>query len=521
MTSTSRRAFLSLLASAGLLINADPVRGFDEGGSLDPQLGDPSPFSPDLVADLARAYAAKPWVAPPDVALPDIDYDGYRQIRFRPDRAIWREDGLPFQLQLFHPGWLFRHPVEIDLVHQGESRRLLFAPALFANGPDMTGAEADGVPGFAGLRLHHPLNSAEFDEFLVFLGASYFRAVGAGQVYGLSARGLAIGTASPAGEEFPMFRHFWLVEPDAGASSVVVHALLDSPSMTGAYQFRAIPGEVTRMEVEATLFPRVTVETVGIAPLTSMFYFGPQDRAGIDDFRTAVHDSDQLLLRTGAEEWITRPVLNPASLQISSFLDDGPKGFGLMQRARRFEDFLDLEARYERRPSLWVEPLGNWGRGATMLVEIPTGSEANDNIVAFWRPEAPLASGSEHRFAYRLSWGDEPVGRPDLARVVATRTGLGEHGRDAAEVTRRLFVIEFEAPGLADLVRDGAVEVLATASAGELSEPVLIAERPLQVVRAVLELDPGSEAVVELSCMLTRDGAPVSEKWVFRWLSRP
>lgn len=517
MTSASRRAFLGLLASAALGLSGTRVRASDAGEPAPPPLGEPVPFAPGDVVERARALAAQPWVAPPEVALPGLDYDAYRRIRFRPERALWHTQDLPFRAQLFHPGRLFRHPVEIEVVSGAESRRLAFDPALFVDGPQ-TGT--DEVQGFAGLRLHHPINGAHFDEFLVFLGASYFRAVAAGQGYGLSARGLAIGTAAPTGEEFPLFRHFWLVEPDATATSVVIHALLDSPSAAGAFSFRAIPGQITRIEVEATLFPRVEIATVGIAPLTSMFYFGPQDRAGIDDFRVAVHDSDQLLLRTGAEEWIARPLLNPASLQISSFLDDGPKGFGLLQRPRRFDDYLDLEARYERRPSLWVEPLGNWGRGAVKLVEIPTGSEANDNIVAFWRPEAPLAAGSEHRFAYRLAWGEDPVARPDLARVVATRTGLGEQGREAADIRRRLFVVEFTGPALADLVRDGALQIVATATAGQLAEPVLIAEPPLEAVRAVLDLDPGTASVVELSCVLVREGRPVSEKWVFRWLAR-
>jgi glucans biosynthesis protein len=253
--------------------------------------------------------------------------------------------------------------------------------------------------GFAGFRVHAPINRpGEFDEFCVFLGASYFRAVGRGQSYGLSARGLAIGTGTPRPEEFPRFRTFWLERPQPRGNTLVIHALLDSHSTTGAFRFTVRPGDTTVMDVESIVFPRIAIQEIGVAPLTSMYYFSGRDHARPDavrpdDWRAAVHDSDGLGVATGRSERLWRPLINPAAVQFSAFMDANPRGFGLTQRKRAFNDFGDLQVLYGRRPSLWVEPIGDWGVGAVDLVEIPTNSEYHDNIVAFWRGTEPLRAG--------------------------------------------------------------------------------------------------------------------------------
>ena len=82
------------------------------------------------------------------------------------------------------------------------------------------------------------------------------RASARDQVFGLSARGLAIDTAESWGEEFPWFREFWLVTPAPNAKELTIYALLDSPRVTGAYRFAVEPGEQTRVDVECRLFLR-------------------------------------------------------------------------------------------------------------------------------------------------------------------------------------------------------------------------------------------------------------------------
>ena len=353
------------------------------------------PFDAAMVPDMARRLAERPF-QPPSETLPPflaaLDYDGYRQIRFRPERALWRDETSRFQLQMFHRGNLFRAPVRLFEVTDGETRPIVYEPDLFR----FEGAANAPLPddlGFAGFKVLNPLNTRNhFDEVASFLGASYFRAVARGGVYGLSARGLALGSGDP-GEEFPAFRQFWVERPQPGADTVIVHGLMDGPSVAGGYRFAITPGEPTVIEVTARLYPRVRLDNAGIAPLTSMYLFGPEQPRRFDDTRSEVHDSDGLLMINGQGERLWRPLANPARIRHSAFRDAGPRGFGLMQRQRSLDVYRDFEARYDLRPSLWVEPLSGFDAGAVQLVELPAPHEGEDNIVAFWRPAQALEPG--------------------------------------------------------------------------------------------------------------------------------
>lgn len=480
---------------------------------------DAVPFDSGTVPALARRLAARAY-RPPSRELPAmldaIDYDAFRDYRFRPDHALWR-DGGRFQAQLFHRGFIFKERIDLHEVEGGRARPLPYRRDRFDFGPQPPPPD-DPALGHAGFRLHAPVNREDyFDELCVFLGASYFRAVARGLAYGLSARGLALGSGDPGPEEFPVFRAFWLERPAPDADTAVVHALLDSASVAGAYRFAIRPaGGQTRMDVDARLYPRVALRNAGIAPLTSMFEFDHGDRAGVDDFRPAVHDSDGLALLTGSGEQVWRPLRNPPEISHSGFQDNDPRGFGLMQRKRDFADFQDAEARYERRPSAWVEPLDRWGPGAVHLVELPTGNEFADNIVAFWRPRAPLAAGREHRYRYRLHWCADHAWRPELARAVATRSGLG----DAESERPRQYVVDFQGGRLDALGADAAPRVEASASAGELRNPVAYRLEANGRWRLSFELWPGDARVVELRArLLDAAGAPLSETWLSRWPS--
>lgn len=319
--------------------------------------------------------------------MKDLTYDQHRDIRFVRENGPWYGKRLPFEVQFFHLGSLFQVSVPINEVIDGKAKPIDYSPAFFNYGKNDLKI-TDNHLGYAGFRLHNPLNSPTYyDELVSFLGASYFRALGKQQKYGLSARGLAIDTAVQTGEEFPIFREFWIQRPKRGDKSVTVYALLDSPSITGAYTFVITPGKQTVMDVDTVLIPRKAINKIGIAPLTSMFLFGENTKNRFDDHRPEVHDSDGLLIWNGKDEVLWRPLDNSKYLRISSFMDENPKGFGLMQRDRDPAHYLDFEADYEQRPSAWVEPSGNWGKGTIQLVEIPSQQEIHDNIVAFWVPE--------------------------------------------------------------------------------------------------------------------------------------
>jgi len=465
--------------------------------------------------EAARRAASSPFVARKldgSAALQQLTYDQYRDIRFNADAGIWRNEQVPFRAELLPAGFLFQSPVKVSIVESGMARDLEGKADMFVLGPHVAKVLAGQDLPLSGFRMRTRLNSRSvWDEFLVFQGASYFRAVGRGEAYGLSARGLAIRTAHPTGEEFPMFTQFWIERPATNASGIVIHALLDSPSTTGAYRFSIIPGADTIMDVDVTLFPRVPMENIGIAPLTSMFLFDESERARIDDFRDEVHDSDGLQVQLASGELIWRPLRNPTQLQVSSFTSQAPRGFGLVQRSRRASDYHDFEARYELRPSLWIEPTSDWGEGQVELVEIPTNNETNDNIVAFWSPAYTVPAGKPWHVSYRMRWGERGRLQPALARVTATRTGPSFDGK------RRIFVVEFSGTGR----RIDNLKMDAGTSSGKLSNLVLQPNPLTKGVRASFELDPQDTDVAELRLRLLRSGAredrAASETWLYRW----
>jgi periplasmic glucans biosynthesis protein len=472
-------------------------------------------FSAAEVLQQARALAAEKFVRPKaDMPKPfeELSYDQYRDIRFKRERALWSSEGLPFQVELFHRGFFYTDPVAVFVVVDGQARRVSYSPELFTFGPSVPPPAEGTIADFSGFRLRAPINRPDYlDEFAVFQGASYFRAVAKGQVYGISGRGLALKTGSTEGEEFPFFRTFWIEQPSADASAVVVHALLDSESTTGAYRFTIRPGDSTVMDVEMTLYPRTELKEVGLAPLTSMFFFAPNDRVGVDDFRPAVHDSEGLAIWNGRGEWLWRPLTNPETLQISAFVDNNPRGFGLLQRHRSFEDYQDLEAHYERRPSLWVEAIGDWGSGVVQLVEIPSNSEANDNVVAFWRPSQPLAAQAEYRFTYRLHWCWAPPVMPSRATTAETRVGAG------TEKGTRRFAIDFVGGRLGEFKPDDPVTPAITTSAGSVQHLVAQPNPATGGWRVSFILVPDSAVLCELRCTLQLREELLSEVWSYRW----
>ena len=429
-------------------------------------------FGFDDVARRAADLAARPYTAPQasaPKALSDLSYDQYRDIRYRPEKAIWRGTGAPFELQFFHPGFYYSQTVRISEIVGGVAREIRFDPDLFDYGKNVVDPKALRGMGFAGFRVHFPINNPKYkDEVLVFQGASYFRALGRDQRYGLSARGLAVDTGLASGEEFPRFVEFWIEKPAPNARELTIYALLDSRRVAGAYAFVVRPGSETVTTVKARIYLREHVSKLGIAPLTSMFLFGENQQQSARDYRPEVHDSDTLLVQSGTGEWIVRPLVNPRRLLVTSFALSNPAGFGLMQRDRSFDNYQDLEARYDLRPSAWIEPIGQWGAGRIELVQIPTPDETNDNIVAYWVPDAPPAPRAPLDVEYRVRWQKDSETRPPLASVAQTRRGHGYSKTPDASVG---FVVDFEGPVFKKLPQGSTIESVVTADGnGEILE---------------------------------------------------
>ena len=416
-------------------------------------------FGFDDVAEIARRTAAAPWQAstvamPP--ALAALDYDGAREIRYRRAKAVGA-DG-PFPLEFFHRAWRQTELVGVHLIEGGQARRLPYDPAAWDFGRLTLDPSQLDEPGPAGFRVLHALNRpGQLDELLVFLGASYFRALGQGQRYGLSARGLAVDTVGGGPEEFPRFTAFWIEQPAPAATELVVHALLDSPRAAGAWQFTITPGASTVMAVRARLFLREPVAMLGLAPLTSMYQHGEnQPRPG--EFRPEVHDSDGLMVAADGE-WLWRPLVNPPRPLASSFSARALQGFGLMQRDRRLASYEDTEAHYEKRPSAWVEPVGDWGPGRVMLLQLPTPDETEDNIVAAWVPDRIPAPGEPLDFAYRLHWQGDAMTTPPNGWAVQARRGRGWAAPDPGELQ---YIVDFDGPALRALPADAKVDAVVT-----------------------------------------------------------
>lgn len=504
-------------AWAGLLSPAARAAG------LKP-LGAPRAFDYAQLKGRARALAAAPYRAPRaelPTDLAKLDWDQYQAIRFRDDHALWADHTLRFQIKLFHLGLFFKRPVHIFEVQGGQAQELAYDPAMFDYGKSgLDGRRQPADLGFAGFRAVY--HTAPEQDMVAFLGASYFRAVGGSRQYGLSARGLAVDTALPRPEEFPDFTEFYLEQPAPTSSTLMVYALLDSPSVAGAYRFAITPGEHTLMDVDAALYPRKSIERLGIAPLTSMYQTGENDRRMANDWRPEIHDSDGLSMHSGNGEWIWRPLSNPSTLRFNAFADDNPRGFGLMQRDRNFENYQDDGVFYERRPSLWVEPRGSWGPGSVQLVEIPTVDETFDNIVAFWNPAAPVQPGQEMLWAYRLGWGAEPAPRPTLALCVATRTGLGGVVGQKRKYFSGRFAVDFSGGDLALVDAKTEVEAVISASRGRVE---ITSARPLASIRgwrAMFDVVPdASTEPIGLRLFLRARGQALSETWIYEWTPPP
>jgi glucans biosynthesis protein len=478
----------------------------------------------DNIQSRARLLSEQPFIAPeknlPD-SLASLDYDQYRAIRFRSEAAIWKNESA-FEVQLFHPGFLYQEPVTLHQVNGSSIIPLSMKPEWFDYAPP-----ADMIPdtiteplGVAGFRLHYPINRKQYaDEFLVFQGASYFRLLGPDLVYGLSARGLAINTAEPEGEEFPVFREFWLQKPTKKARNIVIYALMDSPSLTGAYRFDVRPGTPTEMHVEANLYARHTIKKLGIAPLTSMYMWGENHTRFVDDFRPEVHDSDGLLMAASNGEWIWRPLDNHRHLRVSSLLDNNPKGFGVLQRDRHFDHYLDSEARYEKRPSLWVTPQGDWGSGRVELVEIPSDSETNDNIVAYWVPDTPLREKGHAQYRYTLRATDDVIRENTLAKVIRTRNGWGANPgqADPPPQSVRRMVVDFQGGNLTRAPRNASVNATLQLSAGTYQDLQVTPLPDSNIWRATFLLTPDDEKPADMRLFLHLGDQRVSEVWSYVW----
>jgi glucans biosynthesis protein len=487
--------------------------------------GAPQPFDFAWLKGQAHFLASNVYQESKDTvpaAMSKLGYDQYQSIRFRGDHSLWGDAGTAFRLQFFHVGRTFSQPVHMYEVVDGQAREIVYDPAMFEW--DKSGIDPGTMKdhaGFAGFRVQFVTNWRA--DVAAFLGAAYFRAVGGDtRQYGLSARALAVDTAFPRPEEFPRFTSFWFERPAKDSGTMTLYALMDSPSIAGAFRMQISPGGTLVMNIDSALYPRKPIERLGIAPLTSMFFYGETDKRAANDWRPEIHDSDGLSMWTGAGEWIWRPLVNPAQLHFNAYSDDNPRGFGLLQRDRDFDHYQDDGVYYDRRPSLWVEPkagpAGGWGKGSVDLVEIPTVDETFDNIVAFWNPLDKPKPGQELLFSYRLYWGTHMPYSSPLATTLATRTGIGGTVGVKRTYYSWHFAVDFAGGELGALAKDAPVEAVITTSRGTTEHVTAHFVQEFNGYRALFDIKPDDTVgPIDLRLYLRVDGRPLTETWIYQW----
>ncbi len=487
----------------------------------------------ESVCQLAETLAGQEYqahVPDPKSLVEQLDYDGYRALSFREDKTVWKDEGSLFRLQFFHLGHLFHKPVKMNLIEDETVCGLTCSSEWFDYSRSHLDFTSYDVDGFAGFRILSPLvnQNARWDEVGSFLGASYFRLLGENQSYGLSARGLAIDTAHPENaEEFPDFVEHWVSRPAPCDESVRIYSLLDGPSVAGAYSFEIHPGKTTTADVEVTLYFRKEVDRLGLAPLTSMHWIGKNSERLFQEYRPEVHDSDGMLLHLASGEKLWRPLVNHDHLRTSVFQANSPKGFGLMQRERSFEQYQDLWNAYHRTPSLYIEPLNDWGPGRVWLFEFPTSREIDDNIVLSWEPETNPKAGDKLHLKYRMHWLKAEENEFSPNRVTATRVGAGQDfGKNALQAMQeRLFAVEFSGPDLdweGELPsgEDHPEPVLTSTPDGRINGAFCVPNPHNKSWRVVFRLHIGcstEQVPIELRCFLKRRDKVVSETWSYLW----
>lgn len=519
-----RRVFLqsAAAATAALAAFGFPKNTFAQQGL---KTGPSSAFSFDALKKKAKEMAKAAYVAPSSASkdiLYDIDYDAHGKIRFKTDLALWADGPSEFPVTFFHLGRFFQKPVHMHVVEKGQTREILYSDSYFDMPADSPAKKLPANSGFAGFRLQESRNGTldwRKNDWVAFLGASYFRAIGELYQYGLSARGVAINTVVfDTPEEFPDFTNIYFETPLPGSDTVTLYALLDGPSVTGAFRFVMKRGKDVVMDIDKVLFLRKDVARLGIAPLTSMYWYSETEKPTAIDWRPEIHDSDGLTMWTGSGERIWRPLNAPPQTVTSAFSDSKPRGFGLAQRDRVFDHYLD-GVYYDRRPTLWIEPKGDWGAGTIQLVENPTDDEIHDNIVAMWVPKEPAKAGMSYEFSYRALWVDIEPFEGDLARCVATRMGNGGQAGTVRPKGVRKFVIEFFGPSLARLPNGVKPEVIVSASRGTFSN--IRAEAVPDDIpghwRCEFDLAVPDTAPVEMRCYLKAAETVLSETWLYQY----
>ncbi len=508
----NRRVFVGLLSSVAISNYASKVHAQSRIQSiLQSVIASGKPFSREIVVSAARELAKQPFSAPA-TNLPDpfsgLSLEQYSGIKPKPETAIWADQNYGFVVEPLHRGYLYDAPVLVYTVVNEAILGIAYDQNRFNFGKLNVPANLPDI-AYSGIKISVVQDGAK-REAAIFQGGTFYRSQAVGQTSGAMARAVSLKTGDPRGEEISQFRAFWIEQPNIG-QPLVVHAIADSDSLVAAFRFTIRAQDTVIIDAEATFIARTVIDNIGFGGAQAMHFFSSASPRRMDgDYRASVHEANGLQIQRGNNEWLWRPLGNPSQLQVSSFVDENIKGFGLVQRDRNFQTYNDDNLHYELKPTLWTEPLGEWGQGGVQLIEIPTEADVNQNIVTFWRPKAPLNPGQELSLAYRQFWGWNVPEPPNVAIVTSTRIGrLG--------AKKRRFLVEFFGNQFNPEQKSDDFKVVLTNSLGSVVGQRFVYDPDHKIARVIFDLDVANETLIELRLLLELNSAAQTETWLYRW----
>lgn len=484
-------------------------------------------FTFETLVSMARNSARceyKERVTPLPKSLQNLDYSQYNLMRYNIDSDLWANDDLPFRVSFFPLGTtLYSLPVEIyEIDNETLISKVPFSPKFFQY-EDQVKFIKDQMPedaGYAGFKLRYkPKGSSYPDEFAAFLGNSYFRIICDGSSYGLSNRGLAINTGvENVPEEFPAFEKFYLVKPSKGDESIIIYAFLNGRSVTGAYSFKITPGTEASVDVKSVLFLRNKVNLLCLAPITSMFWFTLGEPDNFYDYRPSVHNSEGLVLSDGKND-IYEPLTNyPFHKMINDDIScDSLRYFGLVQRDREYNRYMDPGVKYHLNPNCLIVPQNNWREGSLRLFVLPTLTEWMDNINLFWIPKTLPEPMEPINFDYKILYS---LKEPKNTLSFVKYTNLGQ---DLINCKNTIFALSFaDKDAIIEKSKDIKIDL-------QVPSDVIIASPPSiekiifnDTWRVLFTLTIHKKLAYEdkpfiIKCTLKDNGKSISEEWYFLW----
>ena len=448
----------------------------------------------------------------------DLTIDEYSQITFNASKALWMNEALLFRLEFFHLGYIYNTPLAVNEFKGLYSQDIRFTNDLFnfGNLNKDTSDKAKDLEGYAGLKILCQLNRPnQFDELISVLGNEKFRALGRYNIYGLYAAPLiTIGINNKI--NLAHYTKFWLGKPESKSDHLTMCAIADSPEATIAFHYEIYPGDDTKVKTKSTIYPRIDTLSVGIAPMSTLYFSGINTLSRYNLYYSQFHYSDNLII-SSEKNVFSQPLENYEQTVVNEVKTKDIKFFGLSQRDRNYDHYQTLFIALHLMPTLWIKPDNDWQKGKVVLVETPANNPNTLNIYAFWVPEEKLHKGKVYSYDYTMHWAiNEPD--PDTGPGCVSSTKVGLDGDNIC------FAIKFTGTMLKKLPAVANITSLTTISSNSKITDIKIQKDPFdnQWIALITASKPvkvdNKQSQVSLSCTLMYGNKPITETWMYKWI---